>query len=126
MKYSILAAAVTTALLASPTVMAQGKDRTLEQELKSNASRFARVDTNSDGKLDAAERLAEATALAKRDGKPVPSGKNGTFGTSNDADGDGMLTLAEVETFIRARFAAQDANGDGVLNPAEKASKPKM
>jgi Ca2+-binding EF-hand superfamily protein len=36
-----------------------------------------------------------------------------------DADHDGVITRAEMETGLKADFAAADTNGDGCLDPAE-------
>ncbi|MEM7445600.1 MAG: EF-hand domain-containing protein [Pseudomonadota bacterium] len=36
-----------------------------------------------------------------------------------DADGDGQITVEEVEAYRAARFEAADTNGDGVIDEAE-------
>ena len=40
-----------------------------------------------------------------------------------DANGDGVMTRAEVQTQVAERFAKADANGDGTLNEADKAAR---
>ena len=40
-----------------------------------------------------------------------------------DANGDGVMTRAEVQAQVAERFAKVDANGDGVLNEADKAAR---
>ena len=40
-----------------------------------------------------------------------------------DANGDGVMTRAEVQAQVAERFAKADANGDGVLNEADKAAR---
>ena len=40
-----------------------------------------------------------------------------------DANGDGVMTRAEVQAQVAARFAKADANGDGTLNEADKAAR---
>jgi hypothetical protein len=39
---------------------------------------------------------------------------------SADANGDGVVTRAEYQAAVDARFARLDANGDGVLSPDER------
>lgn len=62
----------------------------------------------------AAALAMTATALiaAPGDGKRGP-----------DANGDGVMTRAEVQAQVAERFAKADANGDGVLNEADKAAR---
>jgi hypothetical protein len=123
MNMKILWVATALVTLAAPqAVLAKPEGKTLAQELKSNANRFARADTNSDGKLDAAETLAERTRIATRDGKPVSSAKGGAYGLDNDSNADGLITLAESDAFVKARFAREDANGDGTVTEDEKAA----
>lgn len=40
-----------------------------------------------------------------------------------DANGDGVMTRAEIQAQVSERFAKADANGDGVLNEADKAAR---
>ena len=40
-----------------------------------------------------------------------------------DANGDGVMTRADVQAQVAERFAKADANGDGVLNEADKAAR---
>ncbi len=54
-----------------------------------------------------------AYAMGPRDGAERPS-----F-TELDANGDGQLTLAELEAHGEARFAATDTDGDGLLSRDE-------
>jgi EF hand len=112
-------------LMMSGAVIAKPEGKTLAQEVKSNANRFARVDANGDGQLDAAETLAERTRIATRDGKPVSGAKGGAYGLDNDSNGDGLISLEKSETFVKARFASEDANADGVVTEEEKANAKK-
>ena len=40
-----------------------------------------------------------------------------------DANGDGVMTRAEISAQVAERFAKADANGDGVLNQADQAAR---
>jgi hypothetical protein len=124
MKLFLIAASL-TALALPEAAIAKEDGKTLEQELKSNANRFAKVDANSDGQLNAEEALAERTRIATRDSKPVSSAKGGTFGLNNDSNGDGLISLAESEAFVKARHAREDTNGDGTVTEDEKAAAKK-
>jgi hypothetical protein len=122
---SLLIAATLTALALPGAAIAKPEGKTLEQELKSNANRFAKVDANSNGQLDADETLAERTRIAARDSKPVSGAKGGTFGLNNDSNGDGMISLAESEVFVKARHAREDTDSDGIVTDEEKAAAKK-
>jgi hypothetical protein len=122
---TIWAAAIIATLGISDAAIAKPDGRTLTQELKSNINRFARADANSDGQLDATETLAERTRIATRDGKPVGSAKGGAYGLDNDVNSDGLISLAESETFVKARFAREDTDGDGTVNEDEKTAARK-
>ena len=43
-------------------------------------------------------------------------------GENPDTDGDGRITLAEMQATSAQRFARMDANGDGVLNADDRAA----
>ena len=43
-------------------------------------------------------------------------------GENPDTDGDGRITLAEMQATSAQRFARMDANGDGVLNANDRAA----
>jgi hypothetical protein len=61
--------------------------------------------------------LAHAAATAYR----LPPGLPASAGLllRYDADNNGIVTRDEMETGLKADFAAADSNGDGCLNPAE-------
>jgi len=42
--------------------------------------------------------------------------------TELDSDGDGSLSIAEIQARANARFAAMDSNGDGVISADENAA----
>lgn len=102
------------------SAIAKPEGRTLQQELKSLQNRFERLDTNRDKKIDQAELRIDNERIAARDGKPVASGKGGTLGSNNDADGDGMVSLAEAEKALKAQFVLRDTNKDGIVTETEK------
>jgi hypothetical protein len=56
---------------------------------------------------------------------PVSGPKGGTYGLDNDSNTDGLITLAESDAFVEARFAREDANGDGIVTENEKATSQK-
>lgn len=107
---------------------------------------FAGADRNHDGRLDRAETAAALgyaaqVLTARRDPEPfvmdvAPDGRprlsineNGPIGRGGlidliyrrtDADGDGSLSLAEVQALARARFDAADRDHDGILDDGER------
>lgn len=95
------------------------RDRTLDQELKMNSRRFGMIDANGDGRIDAAERQAMADRMAAN-GRQAPRGDGGIYGAQNDRDGDGAISLAESEAFVKERFAKLDANADGTVTAEER------
>lgn len=81
-------------------------DISLEEFLAAVPQRLSGADTDGDGKMTVAEIAAtfdgaDAQAQAQR------------FVERFDADKDGAMTLAEVETRRRDRFARIDGNSDG-------------
>ncbi|RYY27352.1 MAG: EF-hand domain-containing protein [Sphingomonadales bacterium] len=68
-------------------------------------ARFARLDTDKDGKLSAAERAS------------APGGGRGL--DRADTDGDGTVSLEEVRASAAMRFDRIDANKDGKIDKAE-------
>ena len=110
------------------------------------AQYFAGADRNHDHRIDrgeAAEALGLSRTLltAKREPEPfvmdvAPDGETrlslnakGPLGTAGmidlafrlcDRDGDGLLSLAEVQAAGRAAFDAADKDHDGILDEAER------
>jgi Ca2+-binding EF-hand superfamily protein len=75
-----------------------------------SAERFARMDANGDGKIDATER-----SVAAEGGRRAGRGMDRL-----DADGDGVITRAEYDARTGQRFARLDTNGDGFIDAAER------
>lgn len=84
--------------------------------------RFAKVDTNKDGKIDPNERFAARKAM--RDAGPQGPGHRGGRmmrggGMHADKDGDGIVTLEDVRAPALKLFAYVDRNNDGKIDKAE-------
>jgi hypothetical protein len=122
MRYILKGVALIGLMLTSHVASAKPDGRTLDQELKSLANRFARVDTDGNGKVDQAELLVENQRIAARDNKPVSGTKGGVLGSNGDTDGDGMVSLAEAEVAVKAQFERRDTNKDGIVTEDEKAA----
>ncbi|MHB0956736.1 MAG: EF-hand domain-containing protein [Pirellulaceae bacterium] len=96
-----------------------------------------RADTNKDGAIDKSEAEAMAAAMGRRAG---PGGGPGGFGggpggpggfgggrggnfvqriMSNDKDGDGKVTLAELPEAMQRIMQRADTNEDGAIDKAE-------
>lgn len=105
------------------------------------ADRFQKMDANADGKVDEAERAALQEARKERwearkakmaergverpersqRGERPHRGERGERGKRGnlDANGDGSITLAELEAPAVERFQRMDTNGDGTVTKAE-------
>lgn len=117
-----------------------------EQRRAKRAERLARLDTDRDGTISAAERQAQLAARgldqaevqAKRaerralraerraERKEMRAGRTLRIGDKRfarlDADKDGRLSLAEVTARSAVRFQRLDANKDGALTREERRS----
>ncbi|WP_421932988.1 hypothetical protein [Phenylobacterium sp.] len=93
--------------------------QTLDHMLARGHARFAGADINSDGKVTHDE-IAQARAQREAAGGGArPRRGGGMMLMRADADGDGAVTLAEVETQTKDRFARLDADRDAVVTPEE-------
>jgi len=89
---------------------------TREEMLADVDQRFSSMDTNHDGKIDAAERdAARQATMARRDGDGGGRGWGGRRG-----GGDGDITLDEQRAQATRRFDMADANHDGKIDQAER------
>ncbi|QIG80551.1 EF-hand domain-containing protein [Stakelama tenebrarum] len=128
---------------------------TREEIVASVESHFARVDTDGDGQISAEERVAAHQAMraerqARREarraeraengdmpgrGRHARRGHHGRHGPGGegrmmsrmDANGDGIVSLAEATDMALKRFDMVDANSDGRIDRAERqAMREKM
>ena len=107
---------------------------TLAEVRQGARTMFAQVDANKDGRATEEELRAHHAAMGKGEhrgghggrggyghergeGGPPPGGPRRPM--EMDSDGDGTLTLAEVEAGLAAHFTEADANRDGSVTQAE-------
>jgi Ca2+-binding EF-hand superfamily protein len=78
-----------------------------------------RFDTDKDGKLSDTERQA---ARQQRQAKHPEGRGSGTRAMARhfDANGDGLVSLAEMRTTVTAHFDRVDANHNGSIDKAER------
>lgn len=106
---------------------------TREELLASIDARFAKGDTNKDGKIDATERQTAGKAAREarlegadghgRRGMRGPGGPGmGGPGKRADANNDGVLTRDEARAPALKLFAYVDRNNDGRIDKAEAAA----
>jgi Ca2+-binding EF-hand superfamily protein len=83
--------------------------------------RFNAADADHSGGLTRQElNAARMSDRARRRGRAERMERmRGAMFRSLDANGDGTVTLAEIEPFAQARFRALDANGDGAVTRDE-------
>jgi hypothetical protein len=142
MRLSLIAA--TIAGLAAMPALAQPADAppagrpTTRAEIQAAAqTQFTRLDANHDGAITRDEfetaRNGTATppaagaggdsssAAPMRRGRGMMGGLNARWFDRVDADGDGRVTLAEVQAAATTLFDMADTDHDGTISPAERA-----
>ena len=83
-------------------------------------SRFARLDTNSDGVVDASEAEAAVERRMERRMRRRGVGRRMERMTRRfDTDRDGKVTKQEVEQHVSERFSRADLDGDGKITDAD-------
>lgn len=107
---------------------------TLAEVRQGARTMFARIDANKDGRATEEELRAHHEAMGKAhrgghgggdydrgpgEGGPPPGGPHRGGPMEMDSDGDGALTLAEVEAGLNAHFTEADSNRDGSVTQAE-------
>ena len=90
--------------------------QTLDQMLERTRARFERMDLDHDGKVTQAEM---DEARAQRDSQGGGGGPGGGMMSRADANGDGAVTLDEMQSQARDRFARLDADKDGKVTRDE-------
>ncbi|CAN5878271.1 hypothetical protein BH11PSE1_BH11PSE1_13420 [soil metagenome] len=104
-----------TSAMADTTPARLAKPQTLDQMLARARERFAAADLNQDGKVTT-EELEQSRA--DRDVAAPRWGARGRLMRA-DTDVDGEVTLADVETHTRQRFARLDTDKSGVVTADE-------
>lgn len=87
--------------------------------------RFARLDTDKDGKITAAEREAMGGGMRGRMARRMMERRGGEGGMGRalervDTNDDGIITLDEQRAAATQRFAYMDRNSDGKVDQAER------
>jgi hypothetical protein len=86
---------------------------------------FAQHDSNKDGRISQDEMRAHHDKMGgarhgsggpHKAGGPAPGGRGPMH---MDSDGDGAVSLAEVQSKLESHFARADANSDGSVTRAE-------
>jgi Ca2+-binding EF-hand superfamily protein len=106
------------------------RDRLVADKLEALIAPIMKNDTDGDGRLSMAEMMAaadrqidERESPARKRGPPMPewmwAQTNGFVPPQLDPDGDGVLTLDEYDSLVRAIFDEIDADGDGRITAAE-------
>jgi len=83
---------------------------------------FAHFDANRDGGLSAAELQAgrQAMAAQRRADRPARAQARPEGRVRADANGDRVISLAEMQARVTARFARLDGNRDGFVTRDER------
>jgi 5-hydroxyisourate hydrolase-like protein (transthyretin family) len=81
---------------------------------------FRKVDANNDGRISADEMRAHHRMMGPHHRGPDGAHREAPGGRLHmDADGDGAVTLAELQGQIEQHFAQADANRDGSISREE-------
>jgi len=93
---------------------AQSRDRS-ESELALGVAQTMRLDRNRDNAVS----ISEIYSVATLDWRDQNMFRQLQQIMAADPDGDGRMTLAELEALVRAALGGLDANSDGVIDDAE-------
>lgn len=80
------------------------------------AERFARLDADRNGRLSATELQRPRAGLQARRGEHSAQGPR----VRRDGDGDGVVTRAEFQAAVTARFTVMDGDRDGFVTRQER------
>lgn len=94
--------------------LAQAGGMTLADFQSAGRTRLMQADANGDGRIAKAEWTARPRPAANAKADP------GRLFDRLDANRDGALDQAELDTLLARRFARMDANGDGALTAEER------
>ena len=86
------------------------------------AQRFAQLDADRNGRLTTAE-LQAGRSQARGHGRGRDGQGRGLDRVRPDANGDGVITLAETQARVSALFAKVDADRDGFLTRDERRAR---
>lgn len=112
LKPILLLAAVSAAPVVAQTAPPT-KGMARDQYLARQSGRIMAADTDGDGRVSSAE-FSAARSGGKGQGDPARA-----FGRM-DANHDGFVDKAEIETVLTRRFQRADRDGDGILSAAER------
>lgn len=94
---------------------------TRDEALAPAIARFNRMDSNSDGQIDAAEQTAmREQHEARRAARQANRAERRANRPNPDANGDGRITRAEFGVRAVERFESADANSDGTVTREER------
>lgn len=133
MSRTILFSALALALLAAPAqaqMMGRAPNPDLNKDGKVTLAEYRKsqadtllgsFDKNRDDQITRAE-FKPMEDMARRFGGANGATRVAELWTRLDANRDGIVTRAEIDTGAVRRFAAGDADGDGILDKTELAS----
>lgn len=92
-------------------------------------ARFARMDADKDGTVEAGERRGPGMGQRGERGERGRMGRRGGEGHGGlmrmaDTNRDGAVSRAEYDAAMAQRFAKLDTNRDGKLDPADRPARP--
>lgn len=127
---SLLLALLATGVLAAGTLVAAPQDD--DHKGHRMAAMMEKVDTNQDGNISRAEHDAmRTTHLAELDGNndgfvtfaehkaAMEARKEAAFTARHDENGDGRVSVDEIDAHHDGMFDRMDADKDGVVTPEE-------
>lgn len=111
------------AAIAVPAVAQSGKSMSRDDFQSMLTRKYERYDLDKDGKVSA-EELVKARPT-RADGSAITVEAMQRSIARKDANGDGVLTVAEGVASEMPRFDKMDADKNGIVSPEERAAEPK-
>lgn len=111
------------AMIAAPALAQSAKPMSRADFEGQQTRKYQRYDLDRDGKLPA-EELLKARPM-RMDGSPYTLESVAKSLARKDANGDGVVTIAEAVASEMPRFEAMDADKNGIVSPEERATAPK-